>query len=99
MAFTLNTNSTFEGYAIRASLRPSGKMFHRDCNCGKALLSWDNIEIIDGVAVWYLTTEQSASLPEGEYAMEIALRDVGTSQDIKATTIGFIKIVKSYTIQ
>lgn len=84
-------------YEVRASLRPSGTSFRRDCTCGSATLSWENIDIIDGKAVWYLTSEQSASLPVGKYAIEVALRDIDSRQDIKDSTIEIINVKTSYT--
>ena len=85
-------------YEVRASLRPSGVSFRRDCNCGDTILSWENIDIRDGAAVWSLTTEQSAALPVGKYAIEIALRDKATKQDIKdSTKSAIIEVKQSYT--
>ena len=88
------------GYEVRAALRPSGTSFRRDCTCGSATLMWcgedmDTKEI--GNVVWSLTTEQSASLPVGKYAMEVALRDTETQQDIKESTIAIIEVIQSYT--
>lgn len=84
-------------YEVRAALRPSGNSFRRDCSCGESVLSWDDINIKDGVAAWILTTEQSASLPIGKYAMEVALRDTSTGDDIKDATIDIINVKPSYT--
>lgn len=86
-----------DGYEVRASLRPSGTSFRRDCLCGNAILSWERIDIVDGKAVWTLTTEQSASLPVGKYAIEVALRDIDSQQDIKDSTIEIINVKTSYT--
>ena len=77
-------------YQVRAALRPSGTSFRRDCTCGNATLSWEHIDIVDDKAVWYLTSEQSASLPVGKYAMEIALRDIESREEIKDSTIEII---------
>lgn len=61
------------------------------------MLSWDDINVNGGVAAWTLTTEQSATLPIGKYAMEVALRDVASQQDIKDSTIDIINVKPSYT--
>jgi hypothetical protein len=84
-------------YEVRAALRPSGTSFRRDCSCGESVLSWDDIAIVGGVAAWTLTTEQSATLPIGKYAMEVALRDISTGDDIKDATIDIINVKPSYT--
>lgn len=98
LAFALSGEPEgFAKYEVRAALRPSGVSFRRDCSCGDTILSWDHIDIIGGAAVWSLTTEQSASLPLGKYAMEVALRDIETQQDIKDTTIEIINVKTSYT--
>lgn len=98
MAFTLSGEPEgFAKYEVRASLRPSGTSFRRDCTCGNAILSWEHIDIVDGVAVWYLTSEQSASLPVGKYAMEVALKDIATEATIKESTIDIIEVEQSYT--
>ena len=86
-----------DGYEVRAALRTSGTSFRRDCTCGSATLLWEHIDIVDGKAVWYLTSEQSASLPVGKYAMEVALRDIDSQQDIKDSTIEIINVKTSYT--
>lgn len=85
------------GYEVRASLRPSGTSFRRDCACGDSVLSWNDIKVEGGDAAWTLTTEQSASLPVGKYAMEVALRDVDSQQDIKDATVDIINVKTSYT--
>lgn len=99
LAFALSGESEgFAKYEVRAALRPSGTSFRRDCTCGSALLSWDNIDIVDGTAVWYLTTEQSAALPVGKYSMEVALRHKDSKQDIKdSTQSAIIEVKQSYT--
>ena len=84
-------------YEVRAALRPSGNSFRRDCSCGESVLSWNDITITDGVVAWTLTTEQSAILPIGKYAMEVALRDISTGDDIKDVTIDIINVKPSYT--
>ena len=99
MAFALSGEENgFEGYAVRAALYPSAHYsFRRDCACGEATVLWDNIDIVDGKAVWSLTTEQSASLAVGKYAMEVALRDVASEQDVKDNTTTIIEVKPSYT--
>jgi hypothetical protein len=100
LSFVLGSEELTEnldGYEVRASLRPSGTSFRRDCSCGNAILSWERIDIVDGKAVWTLTTEQSASLPAGKYAIEVALRDIASQQDIKDSTIDIINVKTSYT--
>lgn len=98
LAFALSGEPEgFAKYEVRASLRPSGTSFRRDCTCGSATLSWEHIDIVDGKAVWYLTSEQSASLPVGKYAMEVALRDIESREDVKDSTIEIINVKTSYT--
>lgn len=98
LAFALSGEPEgFAKYEVRAALRPSGTSFRRDCTCGSATLSWENIDIVDGKAVWYLTSEQSASLPVGKYAMEVVLRDIDSQQDIKDSTTEIINVKISYT--
>lgn len=99
LAFALSGEENgFEGYAVRAALYPSAHYsFRRDCACGEATVLWDNIDIVDGKAVWSLTTEQSASLAVGKYAMEVALRDVASEQDVKDNTTTIIEVKPSYT--
>lgn len=84
-------------YEVRAALRPSGNSFRRDCSCGESVLSWNDINVEEGVAAWTLTTEQSATLPIGKYAVEVALRDISTRDDIKDATIDVINVKPSYT--
>ena len=84
-------------YEVRAALRPSGTSFRRDCSCGESVLSWNDIAIEEGVAKWTLTTKESATLPIGKYAVEVALRDVASQQDIKDATIDIINVKPSYT--
>ena len=99
MAFSLSgDNNEFAGYKVRAALYPSAHYsFRRDCACGEAVLTWEDIEVVDGKAVWLLTTEQSASLDMGKYAMEVALRDVESEQDIKESTTTIVEVKSSYT--
>ena len=96
LSFVLD-GADLTGYEVRAALRPSGTSFRRDCSCGESVLSWNDIAIVDGVAVWTLTTEESATLPIGKYAVEVALRDVASQQDIKDATIDVINVKPSYT--
>ena len=97
LAFVLDGENLTK-YQVRAALRPSGTSFRRDCTCGNATLLWEHIDIDDnGKAVWYLTTEQSKNMPVGKYAVEVALRDIETQQDIKDSTIAIIDVLQSYT--
>ena len=96
LSFVLD-GEDLSNYEVRAALRPSGTSFRRDCSCGESVLSWDDINVKDGVAAWTLTTEQSASLSIGKYAMEVALRDISTGDDIKDATIDIINVKPSYT--
>lgn len=84
-------------YEVHAALRPSIKSFRRDCSCGAAICKWDKIDIVDGVAVWTLTSEQSAVLSVGQYAMEVSLKDIATEATIKESTIDIIEVEQSYT--
>lgn len=94
LAFTLSGDDLSD-YEVRAALRPSGASFRRDCTCGKAIILWENIDIVGGNAVWSLTTEQSNNLPTGKYAVEVALRYA--DEDIKESTIAIIEVIQSYT--
>lgn len=89
--------SSLDGFAVHAALRPAFGSFRRDCTCGDAVLLWDNIEVVDGAAVWMLTSEQSSNLPVGKYAMEVALMDVATGEYIKEVTANIIEVKQSYT--
>lgn len=84
-------------YEVRAALRPSCTSFRRDCSCGEPELLWKDIVVAEGKAKWTLTSEQSASLPVGKYAMEVALRDISTGDDIKDATVDIINVKPSYT--
>ena len=100
LTFTLSGDKEeFAGYKVRAALYPStNNIFRRDCTCGQAVLVWEDIDVVEGVAAWSLTTEQSQSLPAGKYAIEVALRDIGTQQDVKeATDTTIIEVKPSYT--
>lgn len=109
LTFTLSKEELVDGvtqinaealndYEVRASLYSAGTTFRRDCTCGKAMLTWENIAIEEGVAAWTLTTEQSKNLPVGKYAIEVALRDIETQQDVKdATKTTIIEVKQSYT--
>ena len=99
LAFSLSGDKEeFAGYEVRAALYPSTHYsFRRDCACGEAVLTWEDIEVADGVAKWLLTTEQSSSLRVGKYAMEVALRDLASEQDIKESTTTIIEVKPSYT--
>ena len=99
LAFTLRgEKEEFDNYKVRAALYPSAHYsFRRDCACGKAILTWEDIDIQDGQATWSLTTEQSALLGVGKYAMEVALRDIESGQDIKENTTTIIEVKPSYT--
>ena len=93
VTFTLSGSTTErQGFSIRAALRPSATMRK------KAAKIWEDIDIVDGVAVWSLTGEDTAHLPLGKYAIEVALRDVNTQQDIKDITTYILSIKDSYTI-
>lgn len=89
--------SSLDGFAVRAALRPAFGSFRRDCTCGDAVLLWEDIEVVDGVAVWVLTSEQSNKLSVGKYAMEVALMDITTGEFIKDATSDIIEVKQSYT--
>lgn len=97
LTFTLSGDE-FKGYAVRAALYPSAHYsFRRDCACGESSITWDNVDVIDGVAVWTLSSEQSSTLGVGKYAMEVALQDVESNQYIKESTTTIIEVKQSYT--
>jgi hypothetical protein len=94
-----------KGFQVKAVLRPSESKFHtfrRDCVCdnNSPVVTWNNIEVDDntGVAKWFLTSLQSARIPVGKYAMEVALRDKISQQEIKNKTIDIIEVKTSYTL-
>ena len=99
MTFTLSGNpEEFDGYEVRAVLHPASNWLRRDCTCGEPVFTWENIDVVEGVAVWSLTTEQSSILPIGRYAIEVALRDIETQQDVKdSTQNSIIEVKQSYT--
>ena len=105
MAFALSgAPEEVKGYEVRAALHVASNWFRRDCCCGMPTLSWSNKDmnssVQEGSVVWswFLTTEQSASLPVGKYAMEVALRDITTQQDVKDSTQKcIIEVKQSYT--
>ena len=99
LSFALNGEENgFADYKVRAALYPSTyRSFRRDCSCGDATLVWEDIDIVDDVAVWTLTTEQSKDLAVGMYAMEIALRDIDSNEEIKESTVSIIEVKPSYT--
>lgn len=97
-------NGNKEGFIPRAALiveqlRGSGCM----CNsgliqgCHNVVAQWDDIAIVDGMAVFSLSTEQSQKLASGLYSLEIALRNVVDKNDIKGSVKNAIEIQKSYT--
>lgn len=88
------------GYNVRVALRPSGYAFRRDCSCGEAIVLWDNINIVNDIAVWTLSTEQSEVLPVGQYTIEVALRDKESGEDVKEDIpTDIIKVKQSYTVE
>ena len=91
----------FGQYEVRAALHPASNWFRRDCSCGRPVLEWEGEDIDTksaGAAVWNLTTEQSEKLAPGKYAIEVALRDIATGQDVKDSTSQTVFEVKtSYT--
>ena len=78
--------------------------FRRDCICQpapkpKSMLNWlVDVDDYTGVAEWILTSRQSSSLPVGKYAMEVALCDKVSQQEIKNKTIEIIEVKTSYTV-
>ncbi len=109
MAFALSASDLegkdLKGFQVKAVLRPSESKFHtfrRDCVCdnNSPVVTWNNIEVdeLTGVAKWILTSLQSAKIPVGKYAMEVALRDKISQQEIKNKTIDIIEVKTSYTL-
>lgn len=109
LAFALSASDLdgedLKDFHVRAVLRPSESKFHtfrRDCVCdnNSPVVTWNNIEVDDntGVAKWFLTSAQSARIPVGKYAMEVALRDKISQQEIKNKTIDVIEVKTSYTL-
>jgi hypothetical protein len=109
LAFALSASDLegedLKGFQVKAVLRPSESKFHtfrRDCVCdnNSPVVTWNNIEVdeLTGVAKWFLTSLQSARVPVGKYAMEVALRDKISQQEIKNKTIEIIEVKTSYTV-
>ena len=92
-------NSELQGFKARAALRPSTTVHYRDAHrVAYSAQTWNNIDIVDGIAVWSLTSEESERLPVGIYAIEIALTDISTQQEVKEKTIEILKVKQSYTL-
>ena len=88
----------FADYKVRVALYPTLQhTFRRDCSCGEAILVWEDVDIVDGNAVWVLTTEQSKGLAVNKYAMEIALHDIESGEEIKESTASIIEVKQSFT--
>jgi hypothetical protein len=109
LAFALSASDLegedLKGFQVKAVLRPSESKFHtfrRDCVCdnNSPVVTWNNIEVDDntGVAKWFLTSAQSARITVGKYAVEVALRDKISQQEIKNKTIDVIEVKTSYTL-
>lgn len=93
---------SIDNYIPRAVLVCEGG-YMRDCysRCnreGMVVVRWDAIDIIDGIAVFELTTEQTEALEPGTYMLEIALRNRSDAQDIKGQVQRVIEILPSYTL-
>lgn len=109
LAFALSASDLegedLKGFKVRAVLRPAESKLHtfrRDCVCdsNRPIVVWNDIEVdeLTGVASWLLASSQSAGVPIGEYAIEVALCDKVSQQEIKAKTIGVISVKSSYTV-
>lgn len=100
VTFALSGDSSeLQGFKVYAALRPSTTVHYRDARCAsRSILSWDDIDIVDGNAVWSLTSEESERLPVGQYAIEIALQDVNSLQVIKEKTVEILNVQQSYTL-
>ena len=96
-------------FQVRAALvlipeKVQNNTFRRDCICqpapqSKSMLNWlVDVDNYTGAAKWILTSQQSLSLPVGKYAMEVALRDKVSQQEIKNKTIEIIEVKASYTV-
>lgn len=110
MAFALSASDLdgedLRNFQVRAALVPANSKrtsFHRDCNAERpmplqAILIWNSIDVDNqtGVAAWTITSAQSANIPIGKYAIEVALRDNVSGQEIKDKTIDVIEVKTSY---
>lgn len=105
LTFTIEVSSgdgeSMENYVPRAVLVcESG--YTRDCRCdcrGMVLLRWNDIPVMDGIAVFEMTTEQSAHLDAGLYMLEVALHNKDDEKDIKGQVKNVIEILPSYTLE
>lgn len=113
MAFALSASDLegkdLTGFQVRAAMvlmpvKIQSNSFRRDCCCHPApqpknILTWSaDVDNQTGTAAWILTTTQSASLPVGNYAIEVALLDIVSGQEIKKKTVEIIEVIPSYTI-
>lgn len=113
LAFALSASDLegedLKGFQVRAAMvlmpvKIQSNSFRRDCCCQPApqpknILTWSaDVDNQTGTAAWILTTTQSASLPVGNYAIEVALLDIVSGQEIKKKTVEIIEVIPSYTI-
>lgn len=109
LTFILDQNADGDDlsqYIIRAVLVAA----HDNCDCTCILteqdaparnpvaVSWNDIPVADGAAMWHLTSEQSRALNPGIYFMEIAFRDKERGHEIKRQTMPIINVKPSFTI-
>ncbi len=94
---------TIDNYTPRAVL-VAEQGYTRDCRCysrqevrDSVLMRWDDIEVIDGIAVFEMTSAQSSSLTAGIYMIEVALRNKSDETDIKGQVKNIIEILPSFT--
>lgn len=100
-------NETMDKYIPRAVLVPELGYVRDccppypecDCRCGDGYLRWNDIAVIDGIAVFEMTSEQSAHLNVGIYTLEVALRDKNNEADIKGQVRKLIEVFPSYTLK
>lgn len=96
-------NGNTEGFVPRAALiveqiRGNGCACGNGANrqCHEVVAEWDDIEIVDGLAIFSLSTEKSQDLVAGLYSLEIAMRNKSDNNDMKGKIKYAIEVQSSY---
>lgn len=96
VTFTLS-GEELSKFGIRAVLySDNSTSFARDCKCSNPLLVWNEIKANSDIALWHLTSEQSAALPVGKYAVEVELKDLFNGQVLKREVAEVIEVRKTH---
>ncbi len=100
LSFALSVDSEeFDQHYVSAILASSSS----GCNCADedfnpVATSWDNIDFVNKVARWELSSEQSSNLLPDSYMLEVAIHERGSGAVIKAHKPRLIHVFKSYTL-